>query len=125
MGNQQRMTQRQVNELPTLPIGFNDLAVLRSIISGYLVYLRRTVAHSPHRQTQMRLLEGIYQRLTGISAQAVEARIFLSVAEVEALNTAILGFAAFVRQKVSPSTERDETLQTLELLRQHLVTMLR
>ena len=37
---------------------------------------------------------------------------------------ALLGFAAFVRQKVSPSTERDETLQMLELLRQQLVTML-
>ena len=118
------MKQREGHELPTLPIGFNDLAALRSIISGYLAYLRRTAAHSQQRQTQIHLLEGVYQRLTGISSQVVEARIFLSVVEVEALNTAILGFAAFVRQKVSPSTERDETLQTLELLRQHLVTML-
>src|SRR5450759_4977531 len=37
----------------------------------------------------------------------MEARIFLSVPEVEALNSALLGFVAFVRQKVSPSTERD------------------
>ncbi len=118
------MKQRQVSELPTLPIGFNDLAALRSIISGYLAYLRRTAAHSQQRQTLMHVLEGVYQRLTGISSQVVEARIFLSVAEVEALNTAILGFAAFVRQKVSPSTERDETLRMLELLRQQLVTML-
>ncbi|MGH2497530.1 MAG: hypothetical protein ACRDIV_22750 [Ktedonobacteraceae bacterium] len=118
------MKQRQEHELPTLPIGFNDLAALRSIISGYLAYLRRTAAHSPQRQTHMHLLEGVYQRLMGISAQALEARIFLSVLEVEALNTALLGFAAFVRQKVPASTERDETLQTLELLRQHLLTML-
>ena len=55
----------------------------------------------------------------------ISGALMVSVAEVEALNTAILGFAAFVRQKVSPSTERDETLQTLELLRQHLLTMLR
>jgi hypothetical protein len=118
------MKQRQVSELPTLPIGLNDLAVLRSIIRGYLAYLRRTAAHSQQRQTHIHVLEEVYQRLTGISAQTVEARIFLSVPEVEALNTALLGFAAFVCQKVSPSTERDETLQTLELLRQHLVTML-
>ena len=72
----------------------------------------------------MHLLEGVYQRLTGVSSQVVEARIFLSVPEVEALNNALLGFAAFVRQKVSPSTERDETLQTLEQLRQHLVAIL-
>ena len=118
------MKQRQVNELPTLPIGFNDLAALRSIISGYLVYLRRTSAHSPQRQTHMYLLEGVYQRLTGISSQAVEARIFLRVPEVEALNSALLGFAAFVRQKVPASMERDDTLQTLEQLRQSLLKML-
>jgi hypothetical protein len=118
------MKQREGYELPTVPIGLNDLAVLRSIISGYLAFLRRTGARTQQRQTLMQVLEGVYQRLTGISAQTVEARIFLSVTEVEALNTALLGFAAFVRQKVSPSTERDETLQTLELLRQHLVAML-
>ena len=118
------MKQRQGHELPTVPISFDDLTALRSIISGYLVVLRRTAAQSPQRQTHMRLLESVYQRLTGISSQAVEARIFLSVPEVEALNSALLGFAAFVRQKVPSSTERDETLQTLELLRQQLVTML-
>ena len=118
------MNHRQGNELPTVPIGFNDLAALRSIISGYLVVLRRTSAQSLQRQMHMRLLQSVYQRLTGISAQAVEARIFLSVPEVEALNTALLGFAAFVRQKVPSSTERDETLQILELLRRQLLTML-
>jgi len=46
------------------------------------------------------------------------------VVEIEAVNTAMLGFAAFVRQKVPPSLERDETLQTLERLRQHVMTML-
>ncbi|MGH2497796.1 MAG: hypothetical protein ACRDIV_24095 [Ktedonobacteraceae bacterium] len=118
------MNQRQGHELPTVPVGFNDLAALRSIISGYLVVLRRTAAQSPQRQTQMHLLESVYQRLTGISSQALEARIFLSVPEVKALNTALLGFAAFVRLKVPSSTERDETLQALELLRQQLLTML-
>ena len=107
------MKQRQVNDIPTLAIGLNDLAALRSIISGYLVVLRRTAPQTQQRQTQIRLLEGVYQRLTGISAQVVEA-----------LNNALLGFAAFVCQKVSPSTERDETLQTLEKLRQHLAAML-
>ena len=118
------MKNRQGHELPTVPIGFNDLTALRSIISGYLVVLRRTAAQSPQRQTHIHLLESVYQRLMGISAQALEARIFLSVPEVKALNSALLGFAAFVRQKVPPSMERDETLQTLELLRQQLLTML-
>lgn len=118
------MKNRPAHELPTVPIGFNDLAALRSIISGYLMVLRRAAAQSPQRQAQMQLLQSVYQRLTGISSQALEARIFLSVPEVKALNTALLGFAAFVRWKVPPSTERDETLQALELLRQQLLTML-
>ena len=118
------MKQRQGSELPVLPIGFNDLAALRSIISGYLAYLRRTAEQSPQRQTHMHLLESVYQRLTGISSQTLEARIFLTVPEVEALNTALLGFADFVRQKVPASTERDDILQTLEQLRQSLLTML-
>jgi len=118
------MKQRQEHELPTLPIGFNDLAALRSIISGYLVVLRWTAAHTQQRQTQIHLLEGVYQRLTDISSHAVEAQILLSAPEIDAMNSALLGFAAFVRQKVSPSTERDETLKDLELLRQRLVAML-
>ena len=118
------MTHRPARELPTVPVGLNDLAALRSIISGYLVVLRRTASQSPQRQTQMCLLQSVYQRLTGISSQALEARIFLSVPEVEALNAALLGFAAFVRLKVPSSPERDETLQALELLRQQLLTML-
>lgn len=111
-------------EFPVLPISFNDLAALRSILSGYLAYLRRTSPRTQERQRLMQVLEGVYQRLTGISSQAMEVRIFLSVAGIEAVNTAMLGFVAFVRQKVAPSRERDETLQTVELLRQHVMKML-
>src|SRR5690349_3773863 len=109
------------SELPALPISFNDLAALRSILSGYLAYLRRTTPRTQERQRLVQVLQGVYQRLTGISAEAMEVRIFLSVAVIEAVNTAMLGFAVFVRQKVAPSRERDETLQTLELLRLHLM----
>jgi hypothetical protein len=118
------MKTAEGSEFPLLPISFNDLAALRSIISGYLASLRRTTPRTQERQRLMQLLQGVYQRLTGISSQAIEARIALSVAEVEAVNTAMLGFAAFVLQKVSPSRERDETLQTVEQLRQHVMTML-
>ena len=118
------MKTAEGSELPLLPIGFNDLTALRSIISGYLASLRRTTPRTRERQQLMQTLQSVYQRLTGISSQALDARIVLSVAEVEAVNTAMLGFAAFVLQKVSPSKERDETLQTMEQLRQHVLTLL-
>jgi len=46
------------------------------------------------------------------------------VPEIRALESALLGFAAFVRLKVPPSKDRDETLQDLERFRQQLVAML-
>ena len=112
------------DKLPTVPMSMNDLAALRSILSGYLAYLRRTTLRTQERQQLMQLLQGVYQRLAGISAQAIEVHIVLSVAEVKAVNTAMLGFAAFVRQKVPPSRERDETSETVEQLRQHVMRML-
>ena len=110
--------------MPKLLVSFNDLMVLRSIIRGYLAYLRRSVLPAQQRQKQMaqaRLLEGLYARLVGIPVGAVEVCLPLTVPEVHALNVAMLGFAAFVRQKVPPTRERDETLETLEGLRQDLI----
>ena len=112
------------DELPTVPVGMHDLAALRSILGGYLAYLHRATPRTQQRQRLIQVLQGVYQRLMGISSQVVEVRLFLSVAELEAVNTAMLGFAAFVREKVLPSRERDDTLQTLEQLRQHIMTML-
>ena len=118
------MNEYDPGEMPKLLVSFNDLIVLRSIIRGYLAYMRRSALSVLERQKQMaqaRLLEGLYARLVGIPVGAVEVCLPLTVPEVHALNVAMLGFAAFVRQKVPPTRERDETLQTLEGLRQALI----
>lgn len=114
---------RQHN-FPTLQIGSGDLSVLRNVIWGYLAYSRRTMKPTPERQEQARLLEGIYQRLIASSNGAREVHIHLLAEEIRALITAILGFCAFVLQKVPPSRDRDETLQDLEAFRQSLLAML-
>jgi hypothetical protein len=101
-------------------LGFNDLAVLRSVIRGYVAYARRT---TPSSHVQLQLLEGIYHRLTGIPPGALEAHIMLLAPEMYALDSALLGFAACVRHMVPPSQERDETLQDLERFRQHLACL--
>jgi hypothetical protein len=112
------------DDLSTVSIGMHDLAALRSIISGYLAYLHRATPRTRQRQALIQVLQEVSQRLMGISSEAVEVRLFLSVIELEAVNTAMLGFAAFVCQKVLPSWERDDTLQTVEQLRLHLLAML-
>ena len=112
------------HNFPTVKVGFNDLSVLRNVIRGYLSYSRRTTIPTPERQEQARLLESIYQRLTARPNSAAEVHIHLQVQEIHALNAAMLGFCTFVRQKVPPSRDRDETLQDLEGFRQMLLAML-
>src|SRR5260370_28135466 len=110
--------------MTVLSVGFNDLSALRSVILGYLAYARRTVPPTQQRGAQIRLLEGVYQRLKSVPSDMMEAHIMLQEPEIQALNSAMLVFTAFVRQKVSPSQERDETLYSLENLRLALMQML-
>ena len=114
----------QAHDFPTLCIGYGDLSVLRNVIRGYLAYSRRTTKPTPESIEQARLLEGVYQRLIARPGGSMEVHIHLLAEEVHALNTAILGFCAFVRLKVPPSRDRDETLRDLEVFRQSLLAML-
>jgi len=118
------MNENSLHDVPTLQIGFNDLAVLRSIVRGYLAVIRRAVSPSQERQRQILVLEGVYQRLVGIPRSTAVLHFPLTQPEIYALNSAMLGFAAFVRQKVPASGERDETLKTLEQLRHTLLGIL-
>lgn len=118
------MSRHNVQAMPVLPVGFNDLEALRSVIIGYLAYARRSNPPSRQRDGRMRLLSGLYQRLAAIPPGSAEVRIPLSESEIQALNDAIVVFDAFVREKVSPSLEREETLYSLEQLRQMLLRML-
>ena len=117
------MSQSQ-HDVPTFILSLNDLSVLRSVICGYLAYVRRTVLPSQQSQRQLRLLQGLYQRLSGIPANALEVLIPLMDTEIQALDSALLGFSAFVRQKVQPSQQRDGTLADLDRFRQQLLSML-
>src|SRR5712692_4824799 len=99
------------SSIPELPLGFGDLGVLRDIIQAYLAFLPRAGISAQEKQMQMHLLKGVMFKLADIPEQVAEARIMLSVGEIYALSCAIQVFIAFVRDKVSPSRERDETLQ--------------
>ena len=110
--------------VPTLPMSINDLQALRAILQSYLALLPRKVPASRKRDEEMALVRGLYLRMTGIPAQALEVRLNLTAAEIQALGKAIAGFCAFVRQKVPASSEREETLAALERLREHLLGML-
>lgn len=118
------MDRPNQNSMPTLALNFNDLASLRSIIRAYITYTRRITRPTRERDEQIHVLESLYLRLANIPVNVADMALLLSVAEVAALDRAIAGFCAFVRNKVSPSHERDETLQDVERMRQVLAQML-
>ena len=118
------VSQHKPHTMPTLTLGFNDLTVLRSVILGYLAYARRALPPMPQRGEHIRLLQAVYQRLIGIPLGMTEVHLVLQEPEIHVLNDAMLVFSAFVRQKVVPSTERDETLHSLEHLRLTLMQIL-
>src|SRR5450755_2357400 len=117
------MNGPNLNHLPTLALNFNDLASVRSIIRAYITYTRRVSQPTRERDEQMHVLESLYLRLANMPVNVADVALLLSVAEVVALDCAIAGFCAFVRNKVSPSRERDETLQDVERLRKALARM--
>ena len=118
------MQKYNLNQLPTLALSFNDLASVRSIIRAYITYTRRVSQPTRERDEQMHVLESLYLRLTNLPTNVTDVALLLSTAEVVALDCAIAGFCAFVRHKVPPSRERDETLQDVERMRQVLARML-
>jgi hypothetical protein len=118
------MHESHLNPVPTLALGFHDLVALRGIIRAYITYTRRASQPIQARQDQLEVLEGLYTRLAGVPANVRDIAFLLSIAEVAALNAAIAGFCAFVRSKVPPSRERDETLQDVERMREVLMHML-
>ncbi|HVB72459.1 MAG TPA: hypothetical protein VNE38_02790 [Ktedonobacteraceae bacterium] len=118
------MSNRNLDYLPALPLGYNDLASLRSIIRASITYTRRVSHITRERDEQMHLLENLYLRLTTIPLSTVEIHVLLNVVEIYALNSTLLGFMSFVRKKVTPSPERDETLRDVERLRKALLKML-
>ncbi|MGH2493601.1 MAG: hypothetical protein ACRDIV_02750 [Ktedonobacteraceae bacterium] len=118
------MHKYHLNRLPTLALSFNDVVSVRSIIRAYITYTRRVSQPTRERDEQMHVLESLYLRLTNLPTNVTDMALLLSTAEVAALDCAIAGFCTFVRAKVPPSRERDETLRDVERMRQVLARML-
>ena len=121
------MNEKGPTQQPTLPaivLGFGDIDVVQRIIRAYIPYMRRTVPPSQQREIECHLLEGVSLRLAEMRQNAPEVSLILTVAEMRALSNALQGFMAFVRNKVSPSRERDETLHDIERLRMQLARLL-
>ena len=118
------MHKYNLTPVPTLALNFHDLVAVRGIICAYISYTRRASKPSRQRDEQIHVLESLYLRMANIPANVSDIALLLSTAEVAAPDCAIAGFCAFVRSKVPPSRERDETLQDVERMREVLAHML-
>lgn len=114
----------QHHTLPVIVLGSGDIEALQRIIRAYIPYMRRTVPPSQQREIECHLLEGVSLRLAALRPDTPEVSLILTVAEMRVVNKALLGFMAFVRNKVAPSQERDEILQDTEGLRLQLARLL-
>jgi hypothetical protein len=118
-----KTTRSQVANVPQAHIGLNDACVLLTMVTAYLLYLRKAVPPSPKQETQLRVLRGVQQRLSALLAspqQAEETLIWLTQQEIQALYEALSGFARLMRVIIPASTLRDETIRDIEGFRETL-----
>jgi hypothetical protein len=111
--------------VPQVSLHPDDISVLAQVIRGYLAFLRNEGVPSKKRAVQIHTLQRLQQRLTAItSAHAEKTCVALTADDTQVLDAALRGFITLVRRMVPASKERDETLQDVENLRQHLAKIL-
>jgi hypothetical protein len=118
-----KTTRSQVANVPQAHIGLNDACVLLTMVTAYLLYLRKAVPPSPKQETRLRALRSVQQRLSALLAspqQAEETPIWLTQQEIQALYEALSGFARLIRLIIPASTLRDETIRDIEGFRETL-----
>ena len=122
-----KIAQSQGKHLPQARIGLNDAWVLLTMVTAYLAYLRKAVPPSPKRETRVRVLRGVQQRLAALlasSRQPEDTPIWLTRQELHMLDEAMSGYVQLVRALVPASRQRDETLREIEGFRDILNMLL-
>src|SRR5258708_36813292 len=118
-----KTTRSQVANVPQAHIGLNDACVLLTMVTAYLLYLRKAVPSSPKQEMQLRVLRGVQQRLAALLAsprQQEVTPIWLTHQELRLLDEAMSGYVQLVCALVPASRQRDETLREIEGFRDTL-----
>ena len=109
------------DDLPRLDLSLHDIQAISTILASYLMYLRKETP-SKKRNAEIALLEGIQKRV--LTTVPTEGGIVpLTTEEIQALANAMQGFAKLTRQVVPSSAERDELLEQITAIREHLLRM--
>ena len=119
-----RKEQKSAQTLPTATIHPNELGILESILSSYVVHVAIRNAHKPTQHlTELHLLKSRLRQL--LSTQQLEGMFIpLTVNEIRLLYEATGGFIRLIRQNIPPSQEREQTIECVSLLRQRILSLL-
>jgi hypothetical protein len=117
------VTVRGPGNIPLLPIVWDDLKALESVIKGHLASVRTTMPAGAKREQRIQVLCELHERVVRLLARG-EGALFFSVEELIALTDAISSFAALITWMVPKSGERDGVIESLQGLYQQFSHML-
>src|ERR1700680_1750485 len=100
------VTVRGPGNMPLLPIAWEDLKAIASVLKGYLAYVRNTRPADAKREQHIRTLHTLHERVVRLLSKGEGALLF-SVGELIVLKDAISGFVALITWMVPQSGERD------------------
>ena len=89
------------DDVPCVPLSFNELSAIDSVLHGYLAFLRGVVPPSEERNEQLRAFYGLRGRLAVIlSSRCGESVMPVTFDEAKAIQEAMVGFVEITRQVV-------------------------
>lgn len=120
-GQESHQQQVDLEQLPSLRLGPEDIRMIETLLKSYLNYLRQAERPSEKRTKQMQIIEGLRHRLKTalLSIQSGgEVYVPLTYLEFQALDEALAGFIKMARYRIPVSREREEFLAEVEVMRQ-------
>jgi hypothetical protein len=107
-------------QLPRIPIGEDSLSVIYNCLHPYMQVVKSK--QPPSVELYLAAIERLRRRITGVLATGFpEGEAFLlSEQEHEIVDKALLCFIEMLPLVVAQSRHRDETIEAIKHLRQHL-----
>jgi hypothetical protein len=102
------------SSIPTTELTDYELSTLKTVIFGYLGFLRNTVSSQPELASRITLLQGIYDRLPLVLES--DGMIYFPHEELVAVLEAIIGFKLLVATCFPQTAYRDMAIADVDRL---------
>jgi hypothetical protein len=109
-------------QLPRIPMGENSLRVIYNCLHPYIQLVKSEQLRSPERGFSLADIERLRRRIADVLARGFPEGegLFLSEQECKMVDEALLCFIEKLPLVVAQSRHRDETIEAVKRLRQHL-----